>query len=345
MLRKKRHCAPRAVVRRKPVVAKVNGEWPARRIRPGSSTEEQLVEKYIPLVRTVVGRLAMTLPPHVDGEDLYSAGLGGLLSAVRQYNPRAGTAFETYARLRIRGAVFDELRRMDWVPRSVHTKARKVQAVMQQIEQSKGRLATEEEMARALKITVDEYSHWLDEIRPATFVCLDAAFQNEYDDGVSQYESLPDNRQENPMDGTFRREISRMIGDRINQLPEMQRKVLALYYFEDMRLREIADVFGLTESRICQIHAQAVLAIKSHLQKYDPYFVYPGRRRGRPQSRNVLPSRPLESSELHVFSGVFHWHTHCLEGIGIERQAVTLIADRNRRPGQGRDDRGSLPIV
>jgi RNA polymerase sigma factor for flagellar operon FliA len=196
-----------------------------------------------------------------------------LLSAVRQYNPRAGTAFETYARLRIRGAVFDELRRMDWVPRSVHTKARKVQAVMQQIEQSKGRLATEEEMARALKITVDEYSHWLDEIRPATFVCLDAAFQNEYDDGVSQYESLPDNRQENPMDGTFRREISRMIGDRINQLPEMQRKVLALYYFEDMRLREIADVFGLTESRICQIHAQAVLAIKSHLQKYDPYFV------------------------------------------------------------------------
>jgi RNA polymerase sigma factor FliA len=274
MLTKKRHCTARAVVRRqKTVVVKVNGDWPSRRIKPGSTTEEQLVEKYIPLVRTVVGRLAMTLPPHVDGEDLYSAGLGGLLSAVRQYNPRAGTAFETYARLRIRGAVFDELRRMDWVPRSVHTKARRVQAVMQQIEQSKGRIATEEEMAKALKITVGEYGTWLDEIRPATFVCLDAAFQSEYDDGVSQYESLPDQRQENPMDGTFRREVSRMIAERINQLPEMQRKVLALYYFEDMRLREIADVFGLTESRICQIHAQAVLAIKSHLQKYDPYFV------------------------------------------------------------------------
>ena len=87
MLSKKRQCAPRAVVRRKPVVAKVNGEWPARRIKPGSTTEEQLVEKYIPLVRTVVGRLAMTLPPHVDGEDLYSAGLGGLLSSSRR---RAG---------------------------------------------------------------------------------------------------------------------------------------------------------------------------------------------------------------------------------------------------------------
>src|SRR5687767_12288440 len=107
MLTKKRHCAPRAAAPRKAQTPKVNGEWPVRRIKPGSNTEEQLVEKYIPLVRTVVGRLAMTLPPHVDGEDLYSAGLGGLLSAVRQYNPRAGTAFETYARLRIRDAVFE----------------------------------------------------------------------------------------------------------------------------------------------------------------------------------------------------------------------------------------------
>jgi len=214
----------------------------------------------------------MTLPPHVDGEDLYSAGLSGLLSAVRQYDPEAGTAFETYARLRIRGAVFDELRRMDWVPRSVHTKARKVQAIMQGIEQRKGRPATEEEMAKALKIPLDEYRHWAEEIRPATFVCLDASFHHDQEDALSQYESLPDQRQENPMDGTFRREISRLIADRLNHLPEMQRKVLSLYYYEDMRLREIADVFGLTESRICQIHAQGILNIKSYLQKFDPYF-------------------------------------------------------------------------
>jgi RNA polymerase sigma factor FliA len=247
--------------------------WPAkRRIRPGSSVEEDLVEKYLPLVKTVVGRLAMTLPPHVDGEDLYSAGLSGLLSAVRQYNPSAGTAFETYARLRIRGAVFDELRRMDWVPRSVHTKARRVQAVMQGIEQKNGRPATEEEMAKALDIPVSEYRHWLEEIRPATFVCLDASFNNEQDDSLSQYESLADQKQEDPMDGAFRREISRLISERLRQLPEMQRKVLGLYYFEDMRLREIAEVFGLTESRICQIHAQAITNIKSYLQKFDPYF-------------------------------------------------------------------------
>jgi RNA polymerase sigma factor FliA len=252
---------------------KHNTLWPSRRqMKPGSAVEEELVHKYLPLVRNVAGRLAMTLPPHVDGEDLYSAGLGGLLKAVRQYNPTAGTAFETYARLRIRGAILDELRRMDWVPRSVHTKARKVHAVMQQIEQRKGRVATEQEMAKALKISVGEYNDWLEEIRPATFVCLDAAYNNEFDDGTSQYESLADHRQEDPVDGTFRREVSRLIADRLKQLPEMQRKVLALYYFEDLRLREIAEAFGLTESRICQIHAQAIQSVKSYLQKFDPYF-------------------------------------------------------------------------
>ena len=252
---------------------KRNDAWPsARSMRPGSVLESQLVEKYVPLVKNVVGRLAMTLPPHVDGEDLYSAGLTGLLSAVRQYNPNAGTSFETYARLRIRGAVFDELRRMDWVPRSVHTKARRVQAVMNEIEQKKGRVATEQEMATALKISISEYRQWLEEIRPATFVCLDAAFHSDFDDSISQYESLGDQRQEDPLDGTFRREVARVIADRLQELPEMQRKVLALYYFEDMRLREIAEGFGLTESRICQIHAQGILAIKSFLLKYDPYF-------------------------------------------------------------------------
>src|SRR5580765_2052486 len=205
MMTKSRVGVDRKLTRRKTRIIKTNPLWPpSRRLKPGSSTEAELVDKYIPLVRTVVSRLALTLPPHVDGEDLYSAGLGGLLSAIRQYDPTAGTAFETYARLRIRGAVFDELRRMDWVPRSVHTKARKVQGVMQTIEQRRGRAATDKEMAKALKIPVSEYHQWVEEIRPATFVCLDAPFNGEYDDSVSQYESLPDPRQESPIDGTFR---------------------------------------------------------------------------------------------------------------------------------------------
>src|SRR5262245_24276766 len=165
MIVETRTCVRRATRNTRRPRTKRNDSWPRPQyLRPGSVGEAEMVERYIPLVKHVVGRFAMTLPSHVDGEDLYSAGLTGLLSAVRQYNPNAGTSFETYARLRIRGAVVDELRRMDWVPRSVHAKARKVQAVMHQIEQKNGRLATEQEMAKALKITPAEYQEWLDEI-------------------------------------------------------------------------------------------------------------------------------------------------------------------------------------
>ena len=124
-------------------------------------------------------------------------------------------------------------------------------------------------MAKALKITVAEYQQWLEEIRPATFICLDAATNHEGDEGLSHYESLADQNQEDPVAGVSRNELSELIAARLQELPEMQRKVLALYYFEDLRLREIAEVFGLTESRICQIHAQAIVSIKAHLQKYD----------------------------------------------------------------------------
>jgi RNA polymerase sigma factor for flagellar operon FliA len=161
---------------------------------------------------------------------------------------------------------------MDWVPRSIHSKTRKVQAAIQELEREKGRAPTDEETARALKMSVGDYRRLQEDIRPATFICLDAAFSNEFDDSVSQYETLADQKQEDPLDGTFRREVSGLIAERLKQLPEMQRKVLALYYYEDMRLREIAEVFGLTESRICQIHAQAIMSIKSYLQKFDPYF-------------------------------------------------------------------------
>lgn len=242
------------------------------RARPGSAVEEQLVEQYLPLVKTVVGRLAMTLPSHVDIEDLYSAGLVGLLNAMRNFDQNNGTSFETYARLRIRGAVFDELRKMDWVPRSVHDKARKIQAAMARIEQAEGRSPTDTEMAQALNLSIDDYQQWLKDVRPATFICLDAAAGSDSEDGPAQYESVADPAWVDPVEQTSRREMTRLIAARLDQLPEMQRKVLALYYFEDMRLREIAEAFGLTESRICQIHSQAILAIRSYLNRFDPAY-------------------------------------------------------------------------
>ena len=240
-----------------------------RTITPGSAAEEELVQEYLPLVRTIVGRLAMSLPSHVDIEDLYSSGLVGLLNAVRRYDPQGGSTFESYARVRIHGAVFDELRRLDWVPRSIHDKARRVQEVMNELEQKTGQLPTDHEMAQALEIPHDEYERLIEQIRPATFVCLDAVRVGDDEGETPRHELVSDESVENPADIAARRELGRIIAERLDQLPEMQRKVLALYYFEDLRLREIAEVFGVTESRICQIHAQAILAIKAALRKHE----------------------------------------------------------------------------
>lgn len=250
---------------RKVTPARLLPSRPAARAK----AETELVNKHLPLVKTVVGRIQMSLPPHVDPEDLHSAGLIGLLDAIRNYNPRLGSNFESYARVRIRGAVFDELRRMDWVPRSVHRKARKVQVAVQSLEQRKRRTPTPAEIAVEMKISLAELQQLLDEIRPATFVCLDAAINPENDDSSSQYEALPDPGQENPLDGVARNETAEQLADLLDQLPPAQKKVLALYYYEDMRLREIADVFGLTESRICQIHSQAILALKAQMRNLD----------------------------------------------------------------------------
>ena len=238
---------------------------------PGSAIENNLVEQYLPLVKAVVGRLAMSLPSHVNSDDLYSAGLVGLLNAVRRFNPATGSSFEHYARVRIRGAVFDELRRLDWVPRSIHDKAKKVEHTLQELSQRNGSLPTNSEMARALDLSLDEYEELLEEIRPASYICLDSVTGGtDGDNGGASHDVIADDSQVDPWEGAARRELSSLIETRLQQLPEMQRKVLALYYFEDLRLREIAEAFGVTESRICQVHAQAILAIKAILRKQDP---------------------------------------------------------------------------
>jgi RNA polymerase sigma factor FliA len=240
------------------------------RSRHGSKVENSLVEEYLPLVKTVVGRLAMTLPSHVNGDDLYSAGLTGLLNAMRRFKPDNGTSFETYARVRIRGAVFDELRRLDWVPRSVHDKAKKIEKVMQAMIQRTGTVPSDSEMAKALGLSLHDYEELLEEIRPTTYVCLDAMQGSNDENGGSVYEVIADDSQNNPEERTALRELAQLVQKRLHQLPEVQRKVLGLYYFEDLRLREIAEAFGVTESRICQIHSQAITAIKSLLKKEDP---------------------------------------------------------------------------
>src|ERR1700722_3152823 len=167
---------------------------------PGSAAEDELVRKHLPLVKTVVGRLAMTLPPHVDLDDLYSVGVIGLLNAIRNFDESNGARFETYARIRIHGAVIDELRRMDCVSRTIRDKARKVQAVIAQLEQRDGKPPTEEEVARHLHLSLADYHALLDEIRPVTFVCLDAIIGAEDSDNSEQYEKVADATQESPVE-------------------------------------------------------------------------------------------------------------------------------------------------
>ena len=243
--------------------------WQRYHQRDDANTENALVEKYLPLVSSVVARLAMTLPDSVDQNDLYSAGLVGLLQALRNYDPTCGASFETYARTRVRGAMLDELRRMDWVPRSIHEKARKIQNVMTVLEQELGAVPTEEQMANALKISTTEYASLLNEVRPAAFICLDAVSSSENEDGGSLYEVVTDQAEESPMEKVSQHELKRVIFERLKELPDMQRKVLALYYGEDLHLREIAEVFGLTESRICQIHSQAIISVRAYLQRFE----------------------------------------------------------------------------
>lgn len=241
--------------------------------RPESS-EEELVRAYLPLVKTVVGRLAMTLPAHVSAEDLHSVGLIGLLHAVRNFNPSLGTTFEPYARLRIRGAVLDELRRMDWATRYVHAKARQVQSAMGQLEQALGRLPTDAEMAAVLGLSLEDYARWLDEIRPATFISLDVAASGE-DDGESGGDQLEHEAGRELEDGdapsevASRRDLAAIVRERLEQLPVLQRKILAMHYFEDLRLKEIAQSLGFSEAHICQSHAKAILAIRAHLERVE----------------------------------------------------------------------------
>jgi RNA polymerase sigma factor for flagellar operon FliA len=231
--------------------------------------ENELVRKYLPLVKTIVGRVAIALPKHIDADDLISAGLIGLINAIRNYDPTGGCSFESYARTRIKGAVLDELRKMDWVPRSVHTKAKKLQDTINSLEQKLGHIPSNQEVAEELGISEKEYENLLEEVQPATFVSLDSVVNSDSPDSPSHYDTISDTQQKLPSDIILQKELTRLIAERLEQLPEIQRKILALYYFEGMRLKEIAEAYGVTESRICQIHAQAILAIKAYIQRYE----------------------------------------------------------------------------
>jgi RNA polymerase sigma factor for flagellar operon FliA len=206
-----------------------------------------------------------SLPAHLDVDDLYSVGLLGLIQAQRRFDPTHGVTFAAYAAMRVRGAVLDELRRIDWMSRTLRVKAKKLTDVIATFEQNVGRPATEAEIASELGITSEEYSILLDEVRPLSYVELDALAGD--DEDSSLHEVIADENQPNARDLALKQELIKLVVERLQMLPDMQRKILAMYYFENLRLAEIAKVFGVTESRICQIHTQAVLSLKAYIRK------------------------------------------------------------------------------
>ena len=234
----------------------------------GTELENDLVRQHIPLVKSVVGRIAMTLPAHVAREDLHSVGMVGLLQAIRNYDPSSAASLESYARHRIRGAVLDELRRIDWVPRSVHEKSRGVQKAIGVLEQELGRIPEAEEVARSMGLSIGDYEALIDQIKPTTFISLESATQN--DSEQNEPLAIADESAPTPIDEASKKEMIRIVADRIHDLPDKMKKVLGFYYFENMRLREIAEIFGVTESRVCQIHAQAILSLRALVKNFNP---------------------------------------------------------------------------
>lgn len=230
-----------------------------------TESQHQFIEQYLPLVKTVVDRIRITLPPGVDVDDLQSVGLTGLVAAVRKYDPARSTTFVAFATLHIRGAVMDELRRMDYMSRGARDKAKELKQSIAAVEQRLGRPATEEDVRAELSLSATQYAKLLEEVKPVVFVPLDGD-SNEDPDLASLHETIPDDSQVPADERLEKKELMEMVAKRIKTLPDIPKKVLAMYYFENMRVCEIAAVFGLTEGRISQIHTQAVLSLRSYVE-------------------------------------------------------------------------------
>ncbi len=223
---------------------------------------------YSPLVKYVAGRMGSGLPAHVEEADLISYGLIGLISAIERFEPAREIKFETYAITRIKGAIIDELRSLDWVPRSVRARAREIERANAKLEHKLQRAPTDEELAGELGITMDELQEALLRISNSTMVALDELWSvsDSSGDQISLRDTLRDPDAPDPAQILDATEVKDRLADSIASLPEREKLVIALYYYENLTLREIGEVLGVTESRVSQLHTKAVLRLKSRLQ-------------------------------------------------------------------------------
>lgn len=227
---------------------------------------DQLIMDYAPLIRFVAQRIATRLPSNIDIDDLISAGVIGLMDAIEKYDPSRDNKFKTYAEFRIRGAILDELRSQDWVPRSVRDKAKKIEKVYTELEQKLGRVVTDEEIAKELDVSLDEYYDMVAKVKAVNLLSIDELVGPSQNDKKSLLECLENSNSKNPFTHLKSKGVRELLIKNIEELPEKQKLVLSLYYYEDLNLKEIGKILEVTESRVSQLHTQAVEKLRSRLK-------------------------------------------------------------------------------
>jgi RNA polymerase sigma factor FliA len=228
---------------------------------------ERLILEHLPQVRLIARRIQERLPENVTLEDLVSTGVIGLISAIDNFDPRHNVKLRTYAEYKIRGAILDSLRGLDWAPRQKRRMAKQIEAAISQAEQALKRSPTEDEIATQLEISIDEYHEWLVEVRGLNVASLEQAAGNQ---GKDLLHYVADGCEKLPSTILERSELERVLAEGIEAIPEIERTVLGLYYQEEMTLREIAAIVKLHESRVSQLKSQAILRLRTFLNKHWP---------------------------------------------------------------------------
>jgi len=233
-----------------------------------ATLKEQIVLEHAPLIRYIVNRIAVRLPSHIDLDDLYNTGVIGLMDAIEKYDPEKNCKFKTYAEFRIKGAILDQLRSLDWVPRSVRQKSRKLEKAYGEVEQRLGRQATDDEVADSLGLQIEKFHELLNQVRGISMVNLEEirGTNSDGDRAGTFADIIEDVQSENPFSSLKLTETKHAIADTIGTLPEKERLVISLYYYEDLNMKEIGQILGITESRVCQIHTKSVLRLRQKLK-------------------------------------------------------------------------------
>jgi RNA polymerase sigma factor for flagellar operon FliA len=247
--------------------ADVSALWARYKDDGDQEARDELILNFSPLVKYVAGRLASSLPQTVDTADLISYGIFGLIDAIEKYDLSRAIKFETYAIARIKGAIIDELRAMDWVPRSVRSRAREIETAYIQLENEFKRVPTDKEVAERIGVTLKEFQDILTKLSYTSVVSFEELWVGgEREDGQSAIGTIRDETAEDPVAVFESAEIKEILAQAIERLPEREKTVIALYYYEGLTLKEIGQVLGVTESRVSQLHTKAVLRLRAKLR-------------------------------------------------------------------------------